>query len=378
MDIAEKLKALAADLAQRLPAAKRSEANTSQFLVQPFFEALGYSVHNPNDVEPEFTADIFTSSTRVDYALKIAGKPVVLVEVKRANLKLERHHTRQLHFYFSSKLDVRFGILTNGLEYRFYADLDRPNVMDDEPFMTLDLRKLDESLLEVLEVFSKAGFERDKALNAARDAKDQRIVRQVLKAEFDPLSHGLRQYVLKKVRSNSDSQRLERLVEQEWLAFLTAKRATAPVSQSATSGIIETGPGVDKAPETIEEQSQEKEAGHADKQIAADDCIPIYGYYKGHRFRADLRLESVRKGIYLGSKAVIYNGGRMRPSDAVWNAIRSVDPSFDNAAWDRDKINSWEFWHVVDPLDGSERILRLVAGWENKRDKALYERILSS
>ena len=35
---------------------KRSEANTSLFLVMPFFQALGYSVHNPNDVEAEFTA----------------------------------------------------------------------------------------------------------------------------------------------------------------------------------------------------------------------------------------------------------------------------------------------------------------------------------
>ena len=84
MDLVEKLRELSAEVESRLAAAKRSEANTSQFLVMPFFEALGYGVHNPNDVEPEFTADVGIQREKVDYALKRDGNPVVLVEVKYA------------------------------------------------------------------------------------------------------------------------------------------------------------------------------------------------------------------------------------------------------------------------------------------------------
>ena len=70
MDLLENLRDLSTQVEWRLPAAKRSEANTSQFLVMPFFEALGYSVHNPNHVEPEFTADVGIQREKVDFALK--------------------------------------------------------------------------------------------------------------------------------------------------------------------------------------------------------------------------------------------------------------------------------------------------------------------
>ena len=70
MDLRENLRGLAYEVEWRLPAAKRSEASTSQFLVMPFFEALGYSTHNPDRVEPEFTADVGIQREKVDFALK--------------------------------------------------------------------------------------------------------------------------------------------------------------------------------------------------------------------------------------------------------------------------------------------------------------------
>ena len=41
-DLIENLSNLSSEVEWRLPAAKRSEANTSLFLVMPFFQALGY------------------------------------------------------------------------------------------------------------------------------------------------------------------------------------------------------------------------------------------------------------------------------------------------------------------------------------------------
>ena len=130
MDLVDKLRALSGEVEWRLPAAKRSEASTSQFLVMPFFDALGFNVHNPNHVEPEFTADVGIQREKVDFALKQDGKPIVLVEVKYAGASLDNQHAAQLRRYFSTKLDVKFGILTNGLEFRFFSDLENQNVMD--------------------------------------------------------------------------------------------------------------------------------------------------------------------------------------------------------------------------------------------------------
>ncbi len=36
---------------------------------------------------------------------------------------------------------MKLGILTDGLIYELYSDTDRENMMDDEPFMTIDLAR---------------------------------------------------------------------------------------------------------------------------------------------------------------------------------------------------------------------------------------------
>ena len=365
MSLYEQLQALASVLEQRLPAAKKSEANTSQFLVMPFFDALGYSVHNPNDVEPEYTADLFAGGKRVDYALKKAGKPILLIEVKPASGKLERQHTQQLHAYFSSKLDVRFGVVTNGLEYRFYSDLELPNVMDDEPFLTLDMRNLDESLIADIQLFTKSGFDRDRAVQAARVAKDRGRIRSVLRTEFDPLSQEAIQFILNIVQpGETDKSRrshLRALINQEWREFVRSQ-------QRDTKKVVVVKPG---------DRDAEPSPSHKTETKVDPEYIPIYAEYDGHRFKAELRLESVRRGIYIQSKAVRYNGELMTASHATWLAITSVKGEYHQADWARDKMNSWEFWKVVDPLDKSERELRLVAGWKKNRDEALYERVLA-
>ena len=82
--------------------------------------------------------------------------------------------------------------------------------MDDEPFLTLDLQDLDESLLHVLEQFSRTGFEKNKAIQAARTARDRQRIRRILKAEFEPLSHRTINFLLKRF----SRERLKSLDEQ--------------------------------------------------------------------------------------------------------------------------------------------------------------------
>lgn len=336
MNMLETLRELSTHVEQRLPAARRSEANTSQFLVMPFFEALGYSVHNPNDVEPEFTADLFASSTRVDYALKKASKPIVLIEVKRASVKLERHHTKQLHYYFSSKLDVRFGIVTNGLEYRFYSDLDRPNVMDDEPFLILDLLNLDESLMAELELFTKSGFDRIRAVQSARIAKDRHTIRRVLKAEFDPLSPKAIEFILNVfVPGNTDESRLSelaQLVKQEWRTMLRLLPPPPPVDKIE---IIEPPPGS----ETVQ----------GERKTSQSSTIPIHAEFEGRRLEAELYIMG---GLGAGGANVFYRGKWLTAKAAGRQARKSVNPERD------DDWSGWWWWRFEDPVSGESRLIR--------------------
>ena len=85
---------------------------------------LGYDIFNPSEVIPEFTADIGTKKgEKVDYALMQDGNPVVLVECKKLGTKLSSQSVSQLLRYFGVT-EARVGILTDGIFYRFFSDLD--------------------------------------------------------------------------------------------------------------------------------------------------------------------------------------------------------------------------------------------------------------
>ncbi len=351
MDLNEKLQKLSGEVEWRLPAAKRSEANTSQFLVMPFFDALGYNVHNPKHVEPEFTADVGIQREKVDFALKQDGNPVILVEVKYAGASLDNQHAAQLRRYFSTKLEVRFGILTNGLDFRFFSDLENQNVMDDEPFLTLDLQNLDESLLHVLEQFSRTSFEKNNAIQAARSAKDRQRVRQVISAEFDPLSKGIIDYLVGILQPGRMSQtrrnELTHLVKQEWREFI-------PLQGSRTDS------------ETHEEPPEPEpvKAAPTPSLFPLDGSvkIPIFATFKGHEFEAKLSLWG---WIHPAAAIVFYENEWLTPLQAGIRTRVSVDSS---AGY---YVNGMKYWHLRDTANGKLRPIN-----DLKNDEALLRRLL--
>ena len=48
----------------------------------------------------------------------------------------------QLRSYFNACPTVKLGILTDGLKYEFYADLDKPNMMDEAAFLRFDFAEV--------------------------------------------------------------------------------------------------------------------------------------------------------------------------------------------------------------------------------------------
>ena len=111
-----------------------TEEATKMTFIMPFLSALGYDVFNPSVVVPEYTADIGTKKgEKVDYAIFKDGEPFILIEAKAHNENLD-NHTNQLLRYFNTAPSIKFAILTNGIEYRFFTDIDAPNVMDKSPF----------------------------------------------------------------------------------------------------------------------------------------------------------------------------------------------------------------------------------------------------
>ena len=110
-------------------------------LVMPFLQALGYNVFNPSEVVPEFVADIGTKrGEKVDYAVCRGDDVMMLIECKSARVDLKVENASQLYRYFSAS-DAQIAVLTNGVVYQFYSDIEAPNRMDKAPFFYLSHRR---------------------------------------------------------------------------------------------------------------------------------------------------------------------------------------------------------------------------------------------
>lgn len=156
-------------------------------LVMPFIQALGYDVFNPSEVVPEYTCDVgIKKGEKVDYAICEDHKVKILVECKPASAALNLSHASQLFRYFSVT-DARLAILTNGVVYQFYSDVDAPNKMDDKPFFTFSMDALKPNDVKTIEKFSKGAFDIEKIIQEAGFLKLQSLLRKELEKEFsDP------------------------------------------------------------------------------------------------------------------------------------------------------------------------------------------------
>ncbi len=153
-------------------------------LVMPFLQSLGYDVFNPGEVVPEFTADVGTKKgEKVDYAICNAGKVTILIECKPSSAELNINHAAQLFRYFSVT-DARLAVLTNGVNYQFYSDVEKPNKMDDRPFFTFSMDAIKPTDIKTLEKFAKGAFDIEKIVQEAGNLKTQSILRKEIEKEF--------------------------------------------------------------------------------------------------------------------------------------------------------------------------------------------------
>ncbi len=135
---------------------KGNEQATKVSLIGPLFTLLGYDLTDPQECVPEFKADFGKerSIKPVDWAFYQNGRPIFLVEAKDAGKKLGGYD-EQLGDYFAKEPDVKLGILTNGIMWRFFTDIINANVMDKEPFVRWDVLNDEEPPYDFLTLLQK-------------------------------------------------------------------------------------------------------------------------------------------------------------------------------------------------------------------------------
>lgn len=168
---------------EKLKDSIQTEEATKNALIMPFLTALGYDVFNPLEVVPEYTCDIGTKKgEKIDYAVMREGEPALLIECKHCLQNLNLHDNQLLRYFNVSK--AKFGLLTNGIIYRFYTDLEKDNVMDEKPFLEINLLDLKDNQLEELRKFHKSYFDVENIMNTASELKYTNELKNLINTEF--------------------------------------------------------------------------------------------------------------------------------------------------------------------------------------------------
>ena len=97
--------------------------------------------------------------------------------------------------------EARYAILTNGIIYQFFTELDEKNRMDIKPFLTIDMESLDDRHVRELERFTKDVFDADKIFSSARELRFMREIGERITAEFREPSEQLVRHFAKQVYS---------------------------------------------------------------------------------------------------------------------------------------------------------------------------------
>ncbi|WP_404460886.1 type I restriction endonuclease [Sutcliffiella horikoshii] len=206
----EEFKQQMKNLASRLQRVKDSihtEEATKTSLIMPLLQILGYDIFNPEELVPEFVADVgIKKGEKIDYAIMRDNDPVILIEAKSVNEVLTKHDSQLFRYFGTTK--AKFAILTNGIEYRFFTDLDEQNKMDQKPFFTIDM--LDLKDVEILELakFRKQDFDVVNVLTTASELKYTGEIKQYLSRQWEDPSEEFVKVILQEIYSGVKTKKV--------------------------------------------------------------------------------------------------------------------------------------------------------------------------
>jgi predicted type IV restriction endonuclease len=182
MELQTQLKVLA-DKINQLKDKIETEESTKHAFVLPFINILGYDTFNPTEVVPEFTADIgLKKGEKVDYAILQDDAPILIIECKNWKENLLVHNSQLFRYFHVTK--TRFALLTNGIHYQFFTDLDEKNKMDAKPFLEFDVTMLKENVIAEIAKFHKSNFDVNNIVNNASALKYIQEIRKQINDEL--------------------------------------------------------------------------------------------------------------------------------------------------------------------------------------------------
>lgn len=242
-----------------------TEEATKTAFVLPFLQTLGYDVFDPTEVVPEFTCDIgIKKAEKIDYAIYKDGTPILLVECKHWKEDLDSHNGQLFRYFHVSK--ARFGVLTNGIIYRFYTDLVDKNKMDEKPFFEFNMERYRDSHIEKLREFHKSYFDVDSILNTASELKYTNEIRNAIIREVNDPGDEFVKYFAKpvypgKIFTNTILEQFRSIVKQAFVQYTNDYMNERLKSAIAGNVSVESRPEEKIDNEQILEQKKVEDSG---------------------------------------------------------------------------------------------------------------------
>jgi hypothetical protein len=195
-----------------------NEQATKQSLIGPLFTLLGYDLTDPRECRPEYRADFGKdrSVKPVDWAFLKDMRPIFFVEAKEVSKKLPGYD-EQLADYFAKVPEVKLGILTNGLQWRFFTDLVNLNVMDTEPFVRWDVLGEDPPPYDFLTLLQKSQYNNELIRTFAQRRRNTNLLVAELSRLLEPSTEFTRLAV-----TNLETRNLTAAVVESWKPMVSA------------------------------------------------------------------------------------------------------------------------------------------------------------
>lgn len=353
MDFKDILKQLS-DRVIKLKDNIQTEEATKNAFIMPFINALGYDVFDPMEVVPEMTCDIaMKKGEKIDYAIMKDGEPIILVECKHWAQDLNLHDNQLIRYFNVSK--AKFGVLTNGILYRFYTDLIEPNKMDTKPFLEIDITDIKDVQVEELKKFHKSYFDIENVLSSASELKYTGELKVIINKEFINPSPEFVKYFAKQVY---DGMITPKILEQ--FTSLTKKSINGYINDL----ISERLKSALKSEESVNieddissnNNSSEEQADKDNKIITTEEEIESYLLVK-----AILRNHvDISRVVYRDAQtyfAILFDDNNRKPICRMYfNSSKKYIATFDE--------NKKETKHYIETLDDiyfhSEELIKII------------------
>jgi hypothetical protein len=174
-------------------------------------------------------------------------------------------------FNYAVNTQCQIAILTNGLVYRFYAELDKAHLLDTTPFLELDLRDLKEPLLDEVRYLTKSSFSIDGMLSAAQELKYVGGILQILNQQFEEPSDDFVKFFFQRV---CEGKAFTAAVKPPFTGYtqramkqFIRDRITSMMDASGLGNTVHPKPDIQPEPELEDEEKAGKQVITTDEEI---------------------------------------------------------------------------------------------------------------